>query len=268
MTIVVVVKVNEGVVLAADSVTTQAPERVYQGGEKVFQLSAGIPIGGVTWGHGAIGTRHISTLMKDLRERFLGGETQWRLDPQKTTMDQAAGLVRKFVFEETYQKDNETATKKPYLGLLVAGYSPGQARAEVWRIEVHEGNCSPPALALDKNRSDYIWHGQPEVLNRLLLGYDTRLAELLRARGVDKVKEIMEEERVKLEPPLYTDMMPIWDAVCMAEYLVQTVIGYYRFSSGLPVVGGAIDIATITKHEGFRWVRSKRRFDLRPSQES
>jgi hypothetical protein len=57
--------------------------------------------------------------------------------------------------------------------------------------------------------------------------------------------------------------MPIQDAIDLAEYLVHTTIQYVRFSPGEPVVGGPIEIATITKHEGFKWIRRKHFFEAR-----
>ena len=53
--------------------------------------------------------------------------------------------------------------------------------------------------------------------------------------------------------------MPIQDAIDLARFLVETTIGFVRFAVFLPKsVGGAVEIAAITKHEGFRWVQSKR----------
>jgi hypothetical protein len=50
--------------------------------------------------------------------------------------------------------------------------------------------------------------------------------------------------------------MPIQDAINLARFLVETTIGFVRFAVFLPKsVGGAVQIAAITKHEGFRWVQ-------------
>ena len=50
--------------------------------------------------------------------------------------------------------------------------------------------------------------------------------------------------------------MPIQDAVDLARFLVETTIGFIRFAVFMPKsVGGAVGIAAITKHEGFRWVQ-------------
>jgi hypothetical protein len=50
--------------------------------------------------------------------------------------------------------------------------------------------------------------------------------------------------------------MPIQDAVDLARYLVETTIGYVKFTVGrAKTVGGAVEIAAITRHERFRWVQ-------------
>jgi hypothetical protein len=66
----------------------------------------------------------------------------------------------------------------------------------------------------------------------------------------------------KLVRELYATLsvpaMPIQDAIDLARFLVETTIGFVRFGVFLPkTVGGAVEIAAITKHEGFRWVQHK-----------
>jgi len=53
--------------------------------------------------------------------------------------------------------------------------------------------------------------------------------------------------------------MPIQDAIDLAEFLVRLTTDYERFrlARGAGTVGGPIEIAAITKHEGFKWVRRK-----------
>lgn len=64
-----------------------------------------------------------------------------------------------------------------------------------------------------------------------------------------------------LATPLVQAAMPIQDAVDLAEFLVNLSIGYSRFSPGAPIVGGPVEIAAITKHEDFKWVRRKHYFN-------
>lgn len=51
---------------------------------------------------------------------------------------------------------------------------------------------------------------------------------------------------------------PLQDAVEFAEFLMQTQIGYDRYTNRIPRVGGDIDIAVIHPIFGFKWVRQKK----------
>ena len=64
------------------------------------------------------------------------------------------------------------------------------------------------------------------------------------------------------------DAMPIQDALDLGEFLVDTTIKLVKFSPGAPTVGGPIELAAITKHEGFKWVRRKHYYsrDLNPQE--
>ena len=51
--------------------------------------------------------------------------------------------------------------------------------------------------------------------------------------------------------------MPVQDAIDLAIFLVETTIGFTKFLPGANTVGGAVDVATVTRHEGFKWIRRK-----------
>ena len=56
--------------------------------------------------------------------------------------------------------------------------------------------------------------------------------------------------------------MPIQDAADLAEFLVYSTCMYTRFKRGAATVGGPIEVAAITKHEGFKWIKRKHYFDM------
>jgi hypothetical protein len=66
-----------------------------------------------------------------------------------------------------------------------------------------------------------------------------------------------------LEAPLVMPPMPIQDAIDLAEFFVDIAVKFSRFVPGAPTVGGPIEIAAITKHEGFKWVRRKHYFSIK-----
>ena len=63
-------------------------------------------------------------------------------------------------------------------------------------------------------------------------------------------------------PHLYENLIlpaaPIQDAIDLSRFMVETTKGFIRFSiRRAKTVGGPVEIAAITKHEGFRWVQRK-----------
>jgi hypothetical protein len=291
MTIAVAVKVHDGVVLAADSAASilhpQAGAHglaawVYNNANKVFRFTREIRVGGVVWGAGSIGNVSISTLATDLAQRFRIAGDPLGVTPANYTMQEVAEKTRRFFFDEKYLAaypvppggtPAPVPPQRPSLGLLIAGFSAGADLAEVYRIEINDGICPAPILAKSAEETGYLWYGQPDALNRLLLGYDAGLRsvfeQLLQQGGVPVaqlggvVDGLMTQVTQLLDIPLYTPPMPIQDAIDLAEFLVQTAIGFTRFRAGSPTVGGPIEIAAITKHDGFMWVRHKEYYDRR-----
>lgn len=47
------------------------------------------------------------------------------------------------------------------------------------------------------------------------------------------------------------------DGIDFAEFVIGTTTQYQRFAVQIPDVGGAVDIALITPHDGFQWIRQK-----------
>lgn len=277
MTIAVALKVHDGLVLAADSASTLMGRdpaggdsgviNVYNTANKIFNLRKELPIGAVTWGSGSIGPASISTLAKDLRKKFSDSDSQYQLDPNSYTVLEVARKVRQFMYEEHYEPEFQNADNQPPLSFLVGGYSSGERLAEAYHVEIQEGGtCPEPQLVSSPHdvEAQVFWEGQPEAINRLLAGYSGTLPDVLSSDlGVppEQVEPAMDIIGQRLSTPLVHAAMPIQDAIDLAEFLVNLTIGYSRFSPGAPTVGGPIEIAVITKHEHFKWVRRKHYFN-------
>lgn len=270
VTIAISLKVNDGIVLASDSATTvmaQPPGsaalaviNVYNNANKIVNLRKGSPIGAMTWGFGSIGPASISSLMKDLRQRFVASGTEWSIDPDSYTIHEVAQKLRRFFFEELYLPQFEKAEQKPGLGFIVAGYSAGAPLGEEYRIDIAEGRCEPPVPVRAMDESGVMWAGMPEAVTRLILGHGTLLPAVLQnslSVPAEQVGQVMAVIAQLLQMPLVIPAMPIQDAIDLAEFLVETTIKFSRFMPGAPTVGGPVEIAAITKHEGFKWVRRK-----------
>jgi len=47
------------------------------------------------------------------------------------------------------------------------------------------------------------------------------------------------------------------DAIDYVEFLINTTASFQRFANMIPTVGGEVDIALITSYGGFKWIKSK-----------
>ena len=257
MTIIVSVKINDGIVMAADSAGTMGSGQVYLHANKITNLCEGLPVGAMSTGAGGIGNESVETLLKDLRLRFAGHDAahaDWRLDPAGYTMEQVAGRLRAFLFEEKAVPCPEPTN----LQLRLCGYSAGRPLAEVWEVSMTGQACPPPRRIMDETAFGMMWDGQYEALNRLILGLGFDVGSALTKHGVppQEAGQLQEELVRDLYTTLSVPAMPIRDAIDLARFLVETTIGFVRFAVFLPKsVGGAVEIAAITKHEGFRWVQ-------------
>lgn len=278
MSVAINLKVNDGLVLAADSASTlfagrpgaqveQAVVNVYNNANKVFNLVKGLPIGMLTWGAGSIGNASIATLAKDLRKR-LSEETvewkDWELCPESYTIEAVAHKVKEFMFDEMYASAFEDTDKKPPIGFLVAGYSAGELMAEEYQIDILQGDCSEPCPTRPKDETGISWHGETEAIARLILGHSMKLPLVLRENlevPEEQIAPTMSILERRLQAPLIHPAMPIQDAIDLAEFLVDLTIKFVQYLPSAPTVGGPIEVAAITKHEGFKWIRRKHYYD-------
>lgn len=238
---------------------------VYNNADKVFNLQKGLPIGAVTWGAGSIGQASASTIMKDLRKIFTEGDEEkhpgWKLDKDTYTVEAVADRLKRFVFDELYTPAfKDFPHKKPDLGFIIAGYSASAPMADEFQIDIKEGVCQGPRPVHRREDIGMTWAGNAEALNRLLVGVGSALPQVLQnvfKLQPDQMPQVIQVIQQSLQLPLVLPAMPLQDAIDLAEFLVDLTIKFSRFMPGAPTVGGPIEIAAISKHEGFRWIKRK-----------
>lgn len=274
MTIAIAAQVHDGVVLASDSALTlidptkPVPDNVinvYNNANKIFNLCKGFPVGAVFYGMGSIGSSSMSTLAKDLRRRFAGNDIafpSWKLHKDAFTVSEIAQRVREFIFFENYKSIVTAPATGVQMGMIVAGYSSGAQLSETWLLEIRDGDCQPPSLIIGQGMSNVYAGGDPEAFFRIVLGYSSKLSSALVKLGADpaQIDGVMQAIQSEVYEPLIEAPMPIQDVIDLAEFLVNTTIQFTRFKRGAATVGGPLESAAITKHEGFRWVKRKHYF--------
>ena len=268
MSVAVCLKVNEGVILAADSAATLAAQtpgglasvvNVYNNANKITNLRKGFPIGVVTYGSGNIGARPISLILKNLRERFTE-DGDWKLKKREYTLERVVARAKEYLYDDLYCKAYKDWPQKPTIGFVFAGYSPGNDMAEEYSLEVQNGDLVGPELIRQQNDVGVTWRADGEAIHRLVMGYSPDVQRVLRSRlGVpeDQLGPVLDVLSQNLTAQIFAPAMPVRDAIDLAEFLVDLTIKFRRFTPGAPTVGGPIEVAAITKHEGFKWILRK-----------
>jgi hypothetical protein len=272
VTIAISMKVNDGIVLAADSASAIIEKNpsgalsvvnIYNNANKIFNLIKGKPVGLIAWGSGSIGNSSISTLTKDFRE-LIKEKKIGSIENNSYTIKKMALEFKKFIYDENYLKEFKSWDEKPDMGFMIVGYSTNSHFSEEWKLDIQNGECEDPYIVREKNQIGITWNGEPEAICRLYLGHSTALSDILEMTGLNnsKITEILDICQERLVAPMVTPAMPIQDAIELAEFLVDTTTQFSRFIPGASTVGGPTEIAAITKHEGFKWIKRKHYYDV------
>lgn len=261
MSIIVSVKIHDGIVLAADSATTfffkdGSPGQIYEHVNKIVNVVKGAPVGVMTCGAGGVGNASIATLLKDFRCRLASDDERWRLDRNTYTISEISTRLRDFFCERA----NEVQFKGQLM-LRVCGYSASRPLPEVWQVLLNDCDCPDPTAVQVENDIGPLWNGESEALDRILLGTGSHISSAL-AEALGLNSEQAAEAATKLLPKLYQALIlpaaPVQDAIDLARFMVETTKGFIRFSiNKVKTVDGLVEIAAITKHEGFKWVQRK-----------
>ena len=263
MTVCVAIKVHDCIVFAADSASSlvlstpdgkSAYANIWQHGIKVFNLHRELPIVAVTAGLGHFGPASISNLAKDLRLELSDGSAS-PLDKDKYTIAQVVNRAHDY-FKIKYSAINPPPANPHLFEFWIGGYDANVARGEIWKLRIHNGTInSAEQLAVSNDDARIIWGGQTKAISRLLSGFDkdTHAALVQRNLSAQDISAIQQQTAT----PLVHASMPVQDAINLADFLVDVTKRYFAFLPGANIVGGETEIATVTKHEGFKWIKRK-----------
>ncbi|HST63167.1 MAG TPA: hypothetical protein VLK84_30940, partial [Longimicrobium sp.] len=157
--------------------------------------------------------------------------------------------------DEVEGTPGELVPEFPVLGFVVAGISAQDYYTEVWTVQINEGRCDGPTREYERTVAGVVnFWGEAEALYRLVYGWSPEAQQRLVSAGVPP--ETADRFLVSRTELAHTGM-PIQDAIDLVRYLAEVTVGYVRFKQGAPTVAPPIDIAAITRHQGFKWVSRK-----------
>lgn len=266
MSTVVAVKVPEGLVLAADSASTlHVADGSQVGVATIFNTARKLiglrdyPIGVARWGAGNMGARTPIGFVEQFENQLPPySMVQNELSVRKTAED-----LMKFLNEQFEKHGLKTlpVERQPQIGVIVGGYSAGRFFSDLLVFSIPKGEFLEPRPNSPTGEPHFgaNWYGLVDAVVRLHHGRDDKIFGVFERLGVSK--EVLEQAtkiiNTEIQCAVPFSAMPLSDALAYAEYLVNVVIGRFRFVVGPPLCDGPIDVAAINRKKGFIWVKKK-----------
>jgi hypothetical protein len=257
MSLGIVIKGTEGLVLAAESRVTltatppQGPALQVNFDNATKLLSFGDAhsyVGAVTYGVAAIGLRTAHSFIP---------EFEASLPDQRLLIDDFAQRMSQF-FIGQWQAVMPPNYQGPNMTFVIGGFNDGEAYGRVFEFNI-PGNPNIIEHHGGPGNFGITWGGQREFVDRVLRGYDYRLVEILvptlnlQPAQVQQIDQAL--QGLQMQIPLQA--MALQDCVDLAIFFLRTTIGAQRLTVGIRGCGGPIDVATITRREGLVFVQKK-----------
>ena len=256
MSLGIVVKAPEGLVLAAESritLSTQPPQGqgIYVNFDNATKLlSFGEKhnfVGVVTYGQAAIGLRTPHSFIPEFESQL----------PQERISVQCFAQHFSDFFLQQWQAQMPADYKGPNMTFVIGGFDEGEPYGRVFQIDI-PGNPAPTEKN-PGNQFGITWGGQREVVDRLMQGYDHRLPDTISgALNLDAQQvQAMTQALTPLQMQIPLMGMPLQDCVNLAIFFIRTTIMAQRLTVGIRGCGGPIDVAILTRREGFKFIQRK-----------
>jgi len=258
MSLGIAFKGPEGIVLAADSrVTLNAELRIdkqktilpatFDNATKLLYVEKQTHVGAVTYGLGAIngstGPRTAHSFLPEFMER---------LPEERMTVEAFAESLSEFFLEQIGDE-----YQGPDMAFLIGGYDENQPYGKVFELAVPS---KPTPVERNEGQFGILWGGQKSFVDRLIQGYDPQLLNIVRQVGnisggrMDTLETRLRDELTARIP---YQSLPLQDCVDLSIFLVRTTVTIQQWIVDIRGVGGAIDVATITRTGGFKHVQQK-----------
>jgi 20S proteasome alpha/beta subunit len=266
MSLGIVVKGAEGVVLAADSRVTLTAQMPQSNGT-IFNLPVNFDnatklltfakpnnyIGAVTYGDAVIGAQ-----TSDLRtaNSFIPEfEVALQKENKRLSVEVFSKRLSDF-FLKQWQERMPTNHKSSGMVFVVGGFDESAAYGTIFEFNIP--NTPKPKQASSKEFG-ITMGGQHELAARMITGYDNRIIDIakqvlrLNINQVDDLKKALNQLQLQIPFPV----LPLQDCIDLAVFLIKTTTTAQNLSIGVRGVGGAIDVAVITQRDGLEIIKRK-----------
>jgi hypothetical protein len=274
MSLGIAFKGAEGIVLAADSRVTlnnvvdipgaagQAVQKAlipatFDNATKVLSVKGQTHIGAVTYGMGTIGQpapRTAASFMPEFEDELCKNKKG-----RVSVKEFAKKLGEFFTAQWTAAKMPNPVPVGNEMIFLVGGFDEGAPHGRVFTVSVPN---APDPVEFAVNDFGAVWGGQRQFVDRLLTGFDPgihpHIYDALNIAAAQRNPAALTTELTKkLALPIPWQFLPLQDCIDLCVFLIRTTIDLQQLLVTQRGVGGAIDVATITRVDGFKIVQAK-----------
>ena len=224
MSLGVVIKGAEGIVLAADSrVTLQATSNTWKGSlpvtydnaTKLLAFSKQAFIGAVTYGQAVIGRRTAQSLLP---------EFEVELGEERLSVKELASELGKF-FLGRWKAAMPKDFKGSAMTFVVAGFAESQAYGEVYLLEIP--TQAKPVLRTAVDGFGMTWGGQLDIASRVVQGFDPALQSVLEKESgaaPEDVSRWLGAANAALGLNIPFEFLPLQDCINLATAMIRTTM--------------------------------------------
>ncbi len=269
MSLGIVVKGSEGIVLAADSRVTLTAQLAQPNGA-VLQLPVNFDnatklltfaepnnfIAAVTYGDAVIGTqasdlRTANSFIPEFEVELQKGKSEKKRLSVSTFSERLSDF-----FMTQWTNRMPKGHKSPGMIFVVSGFDEGAAYGSVFEFNIPN---APKPVEQQNKEFGITMGGQNELAWRMIVGYDARAIELIANALQLKApqKEILKKALSQLQLQIPFPVLPLQDCIDLAVFLIKTTTAAQNLSIGIRGVGGAVDVAVITQRDGLEIIQQK-----------
>jgi hypothetical protein len=278
MSLGIAIKGPEGIVLAADSRVTlfhqvqppaPAPPMLvpasFDNATKLLSFGSGNErsyVAAVTYGAGAIGQQQPRTAHSFLPELESKITTELAKDGrERMSVREFAAMLSEF-FMRQWQLANMPVPVQPGgdMVFLIAGYDESEPYGKVFEISVPTNPI--PVEKIPMGEFGIVWGGQRTIADRILQGFDPAalgiIFDFFKVPAQQRTQDLENYMKPRLPLKIPIAFLPLQDCVDLASFIVRATALLQDWTVELRGVGGAIDVATITRTQGFKAVQLKK----------
>jgi hypothetical protein len=224
---------------------------------KLLRVAGQKYVGAVTYGVGALGEKQPRTAHSFIPE-FEAELAKKHGERERLPVQLFAKELGDF-FLERWQSQGMPMQPLPgnQMVFLVGGYDKDEPYGRVFEIFIP---LRPTPLERHAGEFGMVWGGQREYVDRLIAGFDPNLPAVVQPilkLNDQQRDELQAQLKAKLQAPIPFQFLPLQDCVNLSTLLIRTTIAIQTFLLGVRGVGGAIDVATITRTEGLKPIQLK-----------